>query len=109
MIQAAQIIIINRGIVPVSTVFKQVFPTITYTSSNAKRRLLQMPAVAFQIKRQKGQSELYLSEKVNSVNYERLAYFFTENIQKVGREHGITKEELKQLLTLTQNERERIN
>ena len=58
MIQAAQIIV-DRGIVPVSTVFKQVFPTITYTSSNAKRRLLQMPAVAFQIKKQKGQSELY--------------------------------------------------
>ena len=106
MIQAAQIIV-DRGIVPVSTIFKQVFPTITYTSSNAKRHLLQMPAVAFQIKKQKGQSELYLMEKVNGVNYERLAYFFTENIQKVVREHGITKEELKKLLTLTQNERER--
>ena len=64
-----------------------------------------MPAGAFQIKRQKGESELYLMEKVNGVNYERLAYFFTENIQKVVREHGITKE-LKQLLTLTQNVRE---
>ena len=100
MIQAAQIIL-NRGIVPLSAVFKQVFPTITYISANTKQRLLQMPAVAFQIKGQKGQSELYLMEKVNGVNYERLAGFFTENIQRVVKEHGITKEELKQLLTLT--------
>lgn len=106
MIQAAQIIL-DRGIVPLSAVFKQVFPTITYTSANAKRRLLQMPVAAFQIKGQKGQRDLYLMEKVNGVNYERLACFFTENIQRAVREHGITKEELKQLLTLTQNEREK--
>ena len=49
----------------------------------------------------------FLIEKVEHVDYKRLACFFTENLQKMVREHGITKEELKQLLSLTQNERER--
>lgn len=95
-IQAAQIIL-DRSI-PLSVVFKQLFPAITYITANAKRHLLQMPALAFQIKGQKGQSDLYLMD-------ERLALFLLK-ISRVVKEHRITKE-LKQLLTLTQNDRER--
>lgn len=98
MIQTAQIIL-NQGIVSLSAVFKQVFPKVTYTSANAKRRLLQLPAVAFQIKGQKGQSELYLMEEVNGIKYMRLASFFTENIKKVVRESAMSKEELRKLFT----------
>ena len=46
-------------------------------------------------------------EKVNGHNYEWLVICFNENTQGRVNEHRITKQELTQLLTLTQNERER--
>ena len=49
MIQAAQMIL-NNGIVPMSDVVRLAFPGVTYHSLNAKRRLLQMPIVAFALK-----------------------------------------------------------
>lgn len=107
MIQAAQMIL-KGGIVAMAVVFKEAFPTVTYLSVNAKRRLLQMPVVAIRIKGvKKGQNELYLMEKIEGLNYGQLASFLSENAQKMMKKQGITKEELKQLLTITQSERER--
>ena len=106
-IQAAQMIV-EGVILPMSTVSKKVFPAVTYLSVNAKRRLLQMPAVAIRIQgAKKGDSELYLMEKINGLNYEQLSEILSENAQKVVKQHGISKQELKQLLTITKTERER--
>ena len=107
MIQAAEMVLKN-GIVPLAVVFKAAFPTVTYHSVNAKRRLLQMPVVAFRVKGlQKGQSQLYLMEKIEGLDYGQLANFLSKNIEQLSRKQGITKEELKQLLRITQSERER--
>ena len=62
--------VLEDGIVPLADVFKAVFPTVTYHSLNAKRRLLQMPVVAIRVKGLlNGQSKLYLMEKVEGLDY----------------------------------------
>ena len=48
MIQAAEIVL-KDGIFSMATVFKTVFPNVTYHTLNAKRHLLQMPIVAIHI------------------------------------------------------------
>ena len=75
MINAAKIVL-HEGIVPLSRVFKSVFPNATYHSGNAKRRLLQMPLVAMHI-----QNELFLIEKIKGLEYSLLAsiHFYMEN------------------------------
>lgn len=101
MIQAAEMVLKN-GIVPLAVVFKAAFPTVTYHSVNAKRRLLPMPVVAFRVK-----GALHLMEKIEGLDYRQLANFLGKNVKQLPRKQGITKEELKQLLTITQSERER--
>ena len=46
-------------------------------------------------------------EKTEGFDYEQLANFLSKNIEQLSRKQGITKEELKQLLKITQSERER--
>ena len=101
MINAAKIFL-NEGIVPLSRVFKTVFPKATYHSGNAKRCLLQMPLVSMRI-----QNELFLIEKIKGLEYSLLASFLQGKLSRSQEQQGITKEELKQLLTLTKSDRER--
>lgn len=92
----------EEGVVLMSVVFKKAYPTVTYQYLNAKRCLLQMPAVAFRIK------ELYLSlmEKITGLHYKQLVQFLSRHVQSQ-RKEMIMKDELKQLFSITQNERER--
>lgn len=73
------------------------FPNATYHSGNAKIRLLQMPLVAMRI-----QNELFLIEKSKGLEYPLLASFLQGKLSKSQERQGIIKEELKQLLTLTE-------
>ena len=104
MIQAAQMVL-NGCIVPVSVVFKKPFPVSTYLSSNAKRRLLQMPLVALRISKSEHQSDLYLMEKIDGFNYEKLVESL--RVQMIDNGNRITRDELKQLIAITQTEREK--
>ena len=70
MIHAA-IIVLEEGIVTLKHVFT-IFPSATYHTINAKRRLLQMPLVAIRLQYTK---ELYLMEKVDGLDYEKLVKF----------------------------------
>lgn len=89
-------------------VFKSSFQSVTYHTLNAKRRLLQMPLVALRIcNAMSGMGELYLMEKIPGVDCEHLAEFLTQTNARVTFKPGMTKDELKQLFTLTQTERER--
>ena len=100
--------ILENGIEALSVVFKAAFPAVTYHPINAKRRLLQMPLVAIRISRpQKCQSQLYLLEKSEGFDYAKLTRFLSNNIAAASARKGIVKEELKELLKLTQSERER--
>lgn len=48
MIKAANLVL-DSGICSLQSVFKEIFPNVTYHTGNAKRRLLQMPLVTVQV------------------------------------------------------------
>lgn len=101
MIKAAEIVI-QEGIVTLSSVFKAVFPNVTYQSHNAKSRLLAMPVVAICLI-----GELYLLEKNDNFDYSALLRFFNKQLSQSTAKSGISRNELKQLLSIAQSERER--
>ena len=102
MIHAA-IIVLEEGIITLKHVFTTIFPSVTYHTINAKRRLLQMPLVAIHLQYAK---ELYLMEKVDGLDYEKLVKFLNSQIQNTLR-GGISREELKKLMLISESERER--
>lgn len=107
MINAAEMVL-NDGVVSLSLLFKASFPNVTYHSVNAKRRLLQMPLVIFRVKKsEKRQSELFVMEKAEGFNYQGLISFLNKSLSQKSRPQGITREEIKQLLKITQSDRER--
>ena len=60
-------------------VFRSAFHSVTYHSLNAKRRLLQMPLIAFRVRNaNNGNSELFLMERIDGVDYEALGCFLTQ-------------------------------
>ena len=63
---------------------------------------MQIPLVAMRI-----QNELFLIEKINGLEYTLLASFLQGKLSKSQEQQGITKEELKQLLTLIESDREK--
>ena len=99
MIHAA-IIVLEEGIVTLKHVFTTIFPFVTY---NAKHHLLQMPLVAIRLQYAK---ELYLMEKVDGLDYEKLVKFLNSQMQHTSR-GGISREELKKLMLISESERER--
>lgn len=58
MIQAANMVL-KEGIVKLSTIFRVVFPNVSYCLSNAKSRLLRIPLVTIFINKQQ-----YVLEKL---------------------------------------------
>ena len=108
MIKAAMIVMDN-GVCTLSSVFREVFPDVTYNSSNAKRRLLQLPLAAFRIHElSSGKAEVNLIEAVKGVDYVRFQHALTACASKqASSSPALTKNELKQLLTLAQSNRER--
>ena len=101
MIQAATMVL-NEGIIKLSTVFRTVFPNVTYRSSNAKRRLLRMPLVAIFINK-----EQYIMEKTDGFNYMSLSNFLESDVRKDMKEFGMNKSDLKHLLSIVKGEKER--
>ena len=78
MIKVPQIVL-DKGIVPMAEVFRTAFTSVTYHSLNAKRHLLQLPLVAFHVSNtNNGNSELYVIEKIEGVDYEALGCFLTQ-------------------------------
>ena len=78
MIHAA-IIVLEEGIVTLKHVFTTIFPSVTYHTINAKRRLLQMPLVAIRLQYAK---ELYL---IDCLDYEKLVKFLNSQMQHTSR------------------------
>ena len=106
MIKAGNIVIAH-GLVLLSQVFKACFPDVTYTSTKAKRRLLQLPLVAVTIGiSSSGKAEVYLLEALKGLDYAKLTEFMESKMCSKNRSH-FTKEDMKHLLTLAQSNRER--
>ena len=106
MIKAGNIVIAH-GLVLLSQVFKACFPDVTYTSTKAKHRLLQLPLVAVTIGiSSSGKAEVYLLEALKGLDYAKLTEFMESKMCSKNRSH-FTKEDMKHLLTLAQSNRER--
>lgn len=84
-------LVIKEGIVTLKYVFTTIFPSVTYHANNARRRLLQMPLVAIRLQCCK---ELYLMEKVDGLDYEKLVKFINSQMQHSSK-MGMSKDELK--------------
>ena len=98
--------ILKEGFSTLSSVFRQSFPGVTYTSNNAKRCLLQLPLAAVRLNTPKsGKSEIYLMEYVEGVDYVKLGHFLQSSQNPITSNLG--KCELHQLLSLAQSDRER--
>ena len=106
LIKAANLIADN-GFYPMSVAFKSCFPNVTYSSAIAKRKLVQLPLAAITIGTPaSGKSEVYLMEAVGGLDYRKLIQFLQSKISH-GVVPGITKQQMKELLSFAQSDRER--
>lgn len=104
LIQAANEII-SCGIADVADTFRKCFPSVKYSSYNAKRRFLQLPVVIFEISRQgKGSQRLCMIEQQTGVNYVTFVSLFHKLIPSGVTAGGINKATLDGLCNLASTE-----
>ena len=107
MIKAA-VMIMEKGVCLLSSVFRESFPNATYNATNAKRRLLQLPVVALRIgEASSGNAEIYVMEMVQGVDYIKFQKIFSTFAGNKCSTPAMSKVELQRLLTLAQSDRER--
>ena len=84
-------------------------PNVTYHTSNAKGRVLRMPLAAIRVGLpSSGVSEIYLFEYIQGVNYRHFQCLLNAfHLEKTTKKLSMTKQQLKSVLSLAQNERER--
>ena len=102
--------IADRGICPLSHIYREVFPTVKYNSQAAKQRLLQIPAIGCG-NPESGISRTFLMERLVSDCdhlYQTIIEFYLDGMKKsVSSGPQMTKDHLGQLLALAQSDRER--
>ena len=101
MIKAANLVI-EAGVCSLHSVFTAAFPSVTYHMMNAKRKLLQMPLVAFQ-----GNKEVFLMELVEGVDYLKVVHFINACMVSNTGSKSMSKLELNKLLLLARTDREK--
>ena len=107
MIQAA-LIIIEKGIHSVSSLYRTIFPDQVYQSQHAKRKLLQMPLVIIRCgSSHSGKCELFVMEHIAGIDYVQIAKFLESTKQQASTSILLNKPEFTQLLGVAQTERER--
>ena len=104
----------NRGICPLSHLYREVYPDVKYNSLAAKRRLLQIPVAAIRCgEPQSGRSRTFLMELIPGGGdhlYQRIIDFYLEGLKQSSvnsQSPTMTKAHLMQLLLLAQSDRER--
>ena len=100
----------QEGYITLKRAFEMCSPGVTYTSYHAKRKLLQMPFTAVGIgSKTTGTYCIYLVEKQMGTNYAVFQSLLNEVIEKTGgsRASFVTKEEMKNLLTLAESDAEK--
>ena len=107
MIQAA-LIIIEKGIHSVSSLYRTIFPDQVYQSQHAKRKLLQMPLVIIRCgSSDSGKCELFVMKHIAGIDYVQIAKFLESTKQQASTSILLNKPEFTQLLGGAQTERER--
>lgn len=100
----------QEGYITLKSAFEMCSPGVSYTSSHAKRKLLQMPFAAVGIgSKNAGSYRIYLVEKQMCTNYAVFQALLNEVVGKTvgSRVSFVTKEEMKSLLTLAESEAEK--
>ena len=100
----------QEGYITLKRAFEMCSPGVTYTSYHAKRKLLQMPFAAVGIgSKTTGTYCIYLVEKQMGTNYAVFQSLLNEVIEKTAgsRTSFVTKEEMKNLLTLAESDAEK--
>ena len=101
--------ILENGFVLLAKAFRSAFPNVTYHTENAKRRVLKMPLAALRVGCPKsGLSEVYLFEYSKGVNYQQfLCLLNSFHLEKTTKKLSMIKQQLKNVLSLAQSDRER--
>ena len=102
----------DRGICPLSHIYRQVFLFTKYNNRAAKRKLLQIPVAAIRCgSPESGTSRTFLMEILPGCDhiYQKIIDFYLESVQWASETAtpAMTKDHLRQLLTLAQSDRER--
>ena len=106
LINAAKLVN-DHGFYSLSAAFKSSFPNVSYSSFTAKRKLLLMPLAAITLgEPPSGKAEVYLMEAVNGLDYQKLVNFLGSKLCN-GVMTGLSKEEMKELLSFARSDRER--
>ena len=102
-------IVLEKGFVQLKTAFEIACPNVTYTSKNAKRKLLQMPLASISVGELcKGTSRVFLVEKQNNVQYiimQSLLHQWWE-LQSTNPSCSLTRTTVTSLLKLAESEAE---
>ena len=102
-------LVLEHGFYPLSAAFRSSFPSTSYSSATAKRKVLQMPIAAITIGEPcSGKSEVYLMEAMQGFDYQRLIDLLeSTRMQQTSSPPNLSKEEMKQLLSFATSNRER--
>ena len=107
MIAAAEVVERER-ICTLSSLFKEAFPGVSYTSDSARKCLLQIPLVCIRVgEPSDGTSQLLVFESTKGADYQKIRQILSANIKSSSLSSTLTKKDVKQLLGLAQSDRER--
>ena len=100
-------LILKNGFVVRSEAFRNAFSSIKYSAEAARRKLLQMPLVSIVVGNSAtGKSLSYLLEGCVGTNYQAVQHLLNSYI-KDKLKSNITKVALREMLSITQSDRER--
>lgn len=102
--------ILENGFILLKQAFEMCSPGVTYTSSHARRKLLQMPLAAIGVGlKSAGTYCLYVVERQSSVNHVVLQTLLNKVVQsnRNNKEAMVSRDEMKSLLNLAESESEK--
>ena len=99
--------LLEQGFCLLSSLFRSSFPNVTYKSENAKRKLIRMPIAFITVGQPSGgNSAVYVMEAIRGFNYANLASLLESKFDKELKQQP-TKEQVMDLLSFAQSDRER--
>ena len=99
-------IVLNNGCVKLKSAFLEAFPSVKYVQQHSRRRLLPMPLACVRIDYRPGQSECFLIEHNEAVDYRNFAEILRNLIPRTATT-SVDRGVVKSMLGLCQTDRER--
>ncbi len=103
-------VVLEKGFLQLKTAFEIACPNVTYTSKNAKRKLLQMPLASVAVgKLSKGTYRVFLVEKQDNVQYTIMQSLLHQwwELQSTEPSSSLTRSTVTSLLELAESDAER--